>query len=31
MMTPAFAVDGDVKTTGKVLTPAQIIEILSAE
>ena len=31
MVTPAFAIDGDVKTTGKVLTPEQIIDILSAD
>lgn len=31
MMTPAFAIDGDVKTTGKVLTSEQVKEILSAE
>ena len=28
MMTPAFAVDGDVKTAGKLLTKDEIIEIL---
>ena len=28
MMTPALAVDGDVKTVGKLLTKDQIIEIL---
>ena len=28
MMTPAFAVDGDVKTAGKLLTKDEIIKIL---
>ncbi len=28
MMTPALAVDGEVKSVGKVLTPAQIKEYL---
>ena len=28
MMTPALAVDGDVKTVGKLLSKDQIIEIL---
>ncbi|MDC7227545.1 MAG: thioredoxin family protein [Spirochaetales bacterium] len=28
MVTPALAVDGDVKTTGKVLTPAEVKEYL---
>ena len=29
MITPALAIDGDVKTTGKVLTPEQVKEYLS--
>ncbi|OQY35315.1 MAG: thioredoxin family protein [Spirochaetaceae bacterium 4572_59] len=28
MMTPALAIDNDVKTSGKVLTKGQIIDIL---
>jgi small redox-active disulfide protein 2 len=28
MMTPALAIDGDVKTTGKLLNPAQIEKII---
>ncbi len=28
MMTPAFAVDGDVKTAGKLLTKDEIMKIL---
>lgn len=28
MMTPAFAIDGDVKTVGKVLTPDQISDYI---
>ena len=28
MMTPALAVDGDVKTTGKLLKPSEIEELL---
>lgn len=28
MVTPALAIDGEVKTTGKVLTPAQVKEFL---
>jgi len=31
MMTPAIAIDGDVKSAGKVLTKDQIIEMLKAE
>ncbi|MDX9801993.1 MAG: thioredoxin family protein [Spirochaetia bacterium] len=31
MMTPALAVDGDVKSSGKVLSKTQIIEILQKE
>jgi len=30
MMTPALAIDGEVKTTGKLLKPEQIIEIIKA-
>ncbi len=30
MMTPALAIDGDVKSTGKVLTPEQVKEIIAA-
>ncbi len=31
MMTPALAIDGDVKSVGKVLSKKQIIEILQKE
>ena len=31
MMTPALAIDGDVKSVGKVLSKMQIIEILQKE
>lgn len=31
MMTPALAIDGEVKTTGKVLKPEQIVKILQEE
>jgi len=30
MMTPALAIDGEVKTTGKLLKPEQIIAIIKA-
>lgn len=30
MMTPALAIDGDVKSVGKVLTSAQVLDILQA-
>lgn len=29
MMTPALAVDGEVKSTGKLLTPEEIKELIS--
>ncbi|HEY3297215.1 MAG TPA: thioredoxin family protein [Armatimonadota bacterium] len=28
MMTPALAIDGDVKSSGKVLSPKQIADLL---
>ncbi len=28
MVTPALAIDGDVKSAGKVLTPAQVTEFI---
>ena len=31
MMTPALAIDGDVKVVGKVPSPEEIVELLSQE
>lgn len=31
MFTPALAIDGDVKSSGKVLTPEEVADILKAE
>lgn len=31
MVTPALAIDGEVKSAGKVLTPAQITDFINGD